>query len=83
MNVAKVVVEAVVEGEAAFHGTHTIRFCKNDRGILYWLPHATEVGFWQPLVVWDKDTARRKTVVQLEDVRVVGMEADSRFLLQD
>jgi hypothetical protein len=56
---------------------------KHEKGLLDWLPHRKEVGFWEPIVIWDEDPMQKKTRVELEHLRIVGIQAGSRFVVQE
>lgn len=83
-NKARVIVKSVEEGEAS-----TLRqqdekyfFAEGEVGILDWVPHVKDTGFWSPVVVWDNDPKKRRTSVRLEQIKLLGIEALSRFVLQ-
>jgi hypothetical protein len=78
---ARVVVESIREGEALGRNTSAYIFGEREIGLLEWAPHTKELGFWQPIVVWDDDPERRETIVRLEHVRIIGIQAGSRFVL--
>ena len=78
----KVVVESVAEGEAQCNDASIYLFGEHEKGLLEWVPHGKEVGFWEPIVIWDRDPKQRNTRVQLEDLIIVGLQARSRFLIQ-
>jgi hypothetical protein len=78
----KVVVESVAEGEAKCDNALPYFFAEREKGLLEWIPHGKEAGFWEPIVIWDKDPTQRKTRVQLEDLIIIGIQARSRFVVQ-
>ncbi len=79
----KVVVESVADGEGKCDDASPYLFAERERGLLDWVSHRREVGFWEPIVIWDKDPTQRKTRVQLEDLRIIGIQVRSRFVIQE
>jgi hypothetical protein len=78
-----ILVEAVGERISSGRFDPAYVFKVGEKGILKWVNHPTEIGFWKPMVLWDGDSGQRYREVSLANLRIIGIEHLDRRVILD